>query len=312
MGDTARRGVGSLADDLTATDTHSFSELSDLAIRSIREVGIDRASHVAARTPGMEHYWLLSFPANPTKKVRPVNSKLFLFDDAALRSSSGTLADLLDHVGKTRQNNTAQTKWSKFLSENGLTRTLYTIQQSISLALDYTLTDNQARKRAGQYFEDLISSLLLLLGLESRRANFRIPVPGLRPQTFNIEVDRVFNTNGPVKSTPSRIDPGDILLSAKTSSKDRYSKLLVDKMIAEKIANSPMKLVAVFHNDVQRTESDGVSVTFLAQQYLVYTTYLSSPSGVYYVDPPSHGLRSPWNATVKPIDQLFVKDLWVL
>jgi hypothetical protein len=223
-----------------------------------------------------------------------------------------TLTAILKRVGEDRNGVAAKVQWSEFISANGVTCTLYTIQQAISIALDCYLPDNQARKRAGQYFEDLFSSLLRLMRIEWRRVNFRLPIQGIGGPTFNIEVDRVLNTHGPVLSAQGQIDPSDLLVSLKTSSKDRFSKLLADNFIAGKIGGRLPKLAAVFHNDVQRTRTDGVSVTFLAQQYLIYTTYLSKPSGVYYVDPPAHATKSPWSATIKPIENLLLDDLWTL
>jgi hypothetical protein len=312
MDGRSQRGVSSLAEDLVATDSHSFLELAELAVRSIREVGIGSATHTAAQGAGVEHYWLLSFPNLPNRKVRPVNSHLFVSDVAELERMVGVFGEVFKDIHDGRAKNTAKAGWATFIGAGGIPRTLYTIQQGISIGLDCFLPENQSRKRAGQYFEDLFSSLMDLLSVEQRRLNFRLPIPGIGDTTFNIEVDRVINTHGPVRSTPGRIDPTDILVSLKTSSKDRYSKMLVDNMIAEKITERPMKLLAVFHNDVQRTLNDGVSVTFLAQQYLVYTQYLSRPSGVYYVDPPGHSLRQPWSSTIKPIEDLFLNDLWTL
>lgn len=304
--------MATLANDLTESDRHSLSELSQLAIRAIRETGINRTTHVEAAGRGLGHYWLLSFPGSPKKRVRPVNSRLFVFDPADLERLTDQLQNVMKHIAVKRDRNSARTTWRPFFDANGLARSLYTIQQAISIALDLLLPDNQARKRAGQYFEDLFSSILDLLDVSQRRINFRLPVPRLDGTTFNIEVDRVLNTRGSVRSTPTKIDPADLLVSLKTSSKDRFSKLFVDNTMAERITEMPMKLLAVFHNDIQRTRSDGVSVTFLAQQFLVYTEYLSRLSGVYYVDPPAHSVKDPWKRWLKPIDDLLLEDLWKL
>ncbi len=300
----------SLEEVLTETDTHSFPELAALAQRVVREVGIDRATQTPVTIPGLTHYSLLSFPAVPGRKVRPVNHELFVSDPVEFSRLSRTLIEVMGQVGAERGKNRVRSERANFFKENGFSRTVYSVQQAISLGLDCCLPENRSRKRAGQYFEDLLASLLDMAKVSHQRVNFRIPVPGFGGGTFNIEVDRVFNIHGPVLSTPGKFAPGDVLMSAKTSSKDRYSKMLVDKTIAERMTETTMPLVAVFHNDVQRTKSDGVSMTFLAQQYLVYTKYLSPPSGVYYSDPPPRATQDPWNKTIRPIDSLFVDDLW--
>ncbi len=74
----------SLASDRIESDRHTPLELSQLAIRSMPETGINRMTHTEVTGRGHGNYWLLSFSGSRDKRVHPVNCHLPVLDTVEL------------------------------------------------------------------------------------------------------------------------------------------------------------------------------------------------------------------------------------
>ena len=130
--------------------------------------------------------------------------------------------------------------------------------------------------------------------------------------TFRNQVDLVVADAPPVSSRSDCLDPDEVVVSIKTSSKDRFAKIFLDKEVLRFVTGQDIPVIALFHNDVQRSGSGKASVTFVAGNFNAerYVECFGPLNGVYYIDPPPHIHREPWSAHLKTFDDLVLRDLW--
>ena len=113
----------------------------------------------------------------------------------------------------------------------------------------------------------------------------------------------------------SNIDPKEIVISLKTTTKDRMPKIFIDKILMERFLNHPIRMVGISQNDIQRKENKGeitVSYTFVSNLFMVYTKFLTELEGYYYLDIPKRALESPFNRHIFPFSKFILKDIWNL
>ena len=108
------------------------------------------------------------------------------------------------------------------------------------------------------------------------------------------------------------IDKEEIVISLKTSSKDRMGKIFLDKLLMQKFAEHPVKVVGIFLNDVQRKETKQIGFTFVSGLFMVYTKFLTQLEGVYFIDPPPITQGNPYNQHIFPFSQFIAADIWKL
>lgn len=180
--------------------------------------------------------------------------------------------------------------------------------------MDCLLTAQTARKNFGTRYEEIVRDLLGALGFGQRGVSFALSYEAAAgvTQTFRNQVDLVVSESFPVRSTARSLDPDEIVMSIKTSSKDRFAKIFLDKEMLSFVTGQSIKVLALFHNDVQRSGLAGTSVTFVAGNFAAYVEKFGPLDGVYYVDPPPHILREPWSRYLKTFDDLLLTDLWEL
>ena len=298
------------ADELVGSRPERLEEFAELAAPIIDYILGNLSKRIPSKTIAASHYHLLRIKANDSMRIRPINTRLFIEDSQELRSQSQTCFKLLDELARNR-GNTAQraTRFESFIRDNGIDKVFYTIQQGIGCGLDIFVPENQARKLAGIYFEMLMKAVFERLGMHYKSLQLSIP---LESQTFRYkcDIDCVINRVREVSSTSTYIDTQDTIVSIKTSSKDRMPKIFIDKLLLERFVGHKIKLVAIFHNDIQRQAEEKVSVTFVANLFLIYTKFLSELDGVYFVDPPIHVEKEPWKDKVLPFSRLVLEDIW--
>lgn len=76
------------------------------------------------------------------------------------------------------------------------------------------------------------------------------------------------------------------------------TKIFVDKMLMEKIAKHPVKIVGISLNDIQRKNSlqgAKTSYTFVLNLFIGYTNILTRLDGYYYFDLPKKAKEAPFN-----------------
>ena len=191
---------------------------------------------------------------------------------------------------------------------------IYTLQQSIGATLDALPAgkSNQARKRNGDLFENLIRLLIQEMRIDCVSDVVQVPIidsTGAELMKMSYQNDLVIKKNDEIK----------VLGSVKTSSKDRLDKVFVDKLLFNRLAGKTLPYIAVFLNDIQRkkTKRDnryGVNSTFLSGHFRAYTIRLTPLDGVYYCDIRPNMVTDPFlSQHIRTIDHFFFTELhqWV-
>jgi hypothetical protein len=80
--------------------------------------------------------------------------------------------------------------------------------------------------------------------------------------------------------------------------------------VLRSITKAELPVIALFHNDVQRSGTDRITGTFVAGNFLAYVAAFGPLNGVYYVDPPAAAARAPWSTYIKTYEDLLLDDLW--
>lgn len=249
-------------------------------------------------------YSLLSSEAAGTRKfVRPIQNTLFIFDPNEFQNRAEEFISILKHI-ETGRKHFPQTAGKTI---DGVT---YTIQQSVGVGLDLLSNPNSARKHVGNRFEELIRLIVTAAGISNKKVVFKIPYPTDEgDKTYSCETDIVLSSLRKVQSNTKDIDERELIVSLKTSSKDRMGKIFLDKLLMEKFAGHPVKVAGIFLNDVQRKEEESISYTFVSGLFMVYTKFLCRLEGVYFVDPPPKTKDTPLKEHVFPFSRFLLVDI---
>lgn len=256
-----------------------------------------------------QHYKFLQYKDDGYRNVtRPINSSLMLDAD----NFSSFYKDFLQLLKALKSRERPDDS-----KREVVTRTIYTLQQSIGVALDALPAgaSNQARKINGDLFERLIKLLICSLGIDCTSGVVKVPVRddnGVELFRLCYQHDLLINDHGELK----------IIGSVKTSSKDRVDKIFLDKFLYSKLTDTEVPHIAIFLNDVQRAQKKskqtgapayGVSATFLPGHFKAYTIKLNPLDGVYYCDiRPSMRVDDLLKKHIQTIDHFFYNDLWEL
>ncbi len=247
----------------------------------------------------------------PAVTLRPLNSDLFIDDPheyvGAASELTALLRDLRDKRGQISRDRLDRVKAGRLVS-----RSLYTTVQAMGAGMDLLLPPNQARKNFGMRFEEVVEALFADLGLGQAPLNLALPykVAAGGEAIFRNQVDLVISPSPPISSRPDFLDPAEVVVSIKTSSKDRFAKIFLDKEVLRSVTGQKIPVLALFHNDVQRAGSHRISVTFVAGNFNAYVETFGPLDGVYYIDPPPHISRRPWSSHLRTFDDLLLHDLW--
>ncbi|HYG39261.1 MAG TPA: hypothetical protein VD908_11605 [Cytophagales bacterium] len=211
-------------------------------------------------------------------------------------------------LARIKQKETAFSSQEKYLIDS----TLYTMQQSIGVGLDLLGDPNSARKHVGNRFEELMKALFTEIGIPNKKEVLKIPYEtdeGLK--NYVCENDLILSPY-PELIINNSIDPKEIVVSVKTSSKDRMGKMFIDKILLEHFIGHKLKIIGIFLNDVQRKENNNISFTLVSGLFMVYSKFLTNLEGVYYLDPPPNAKKSPYNKYIKSFSELITEDINVL
>ena len=193
-----------------------------------------------------------------------------------------------------------------------LIKSIYTIQQTIGIALDSLPAgaSNQARKVNGDLFERLIQVLLNKIGVDCQTGTVKVPV--------YVEDELQFKMNYQHDLLIMNGENLKVIGSVKTSSKDRIDKIFMDKFLYSKLTETSIPHIAIFLNDVQRKKTKqenkyGINSTFLTGHFKAFTIKLNPLDGVYYCDiRPNMRTDKILKEHIRTIDHLFCKDIWTL
>lgn len=289
-----------LAEDLQ-TPKNNLDEFSHLAERVLKHT----ENVVTGQAKAKEYFIYSSTSAGITKYTRPINRKLFLFDSTEFRERFDCFIKILNEIKKRKRNFENE---SYFLIDS----VTYTIQQSIGIGLDLLVNPNSARKHVGNRFEELIRLIVAELGIANKKIVLKIPYSENKKDVYSCETDLIFSPYESVQSDSMHIDPNEVVVSLKTSSKDRLGKIFIDKLLMKEFVGHDVKVVGIFLNDVQRKETDNISYTFVSGLFMVYTKFLTQLEGMYFIDPPPKTIESPYNHYIFPFSKFILEDIWPL
>jgi len=243
--------------------------------------------------------------------LRPLNSYLFIEDPAEYVVAASKFIALMRQLNRAK-GKLGGKQLGEVKAERLVSRTLYTTVQAMGVGMDVMLPPNQAKKNFGMRFEEVVEALFADLGLGKSPLNLALPyeVASGEQAVFRNQVDLVISPTPPLSSRSDFLDPSEVVVSIKTSSKDRFAKIFLDKEVLRSVTGQEIPVLALFHNDVQRSGPSRVSATFVAGNFNAYVETFGPLNGVYYVDPPPHISREPWSRHLKTFDDLLLHDLW--
>lgn len=245
--------------------------------------------------------------AGTIKYLRPINQRLFIYSPEDFKAKLKAFRTIIEKL-RTRNDD-----WSDSDKEL-IDSVLYTIQQSIGAGFDLLANPNSARKHVGNRFEELMKTIFTEIGIANKRALLQIPYQteeGVKTY-YNCENDLILSPHKKVKSTTTHLDEREVVVSAKTTSKDRMGKMFIDKILLQRFVNHDQKVIGIFLNDVQRMKTDNISFTLVSGLFMVYTNFLVEMDGIYYLDPPPNAFKEPFSKYMKPFSELVTKDIWNL
>jgi hypothetical protein len=246
-----------------------------------------------------------SLIAGTKKYVRPINRDLFIMSPGVFLER---MADLYLIVEKLKRRELEFSEKEEFTIDS----VLYTIQQSIGAGLDLQVDPNSARKHVGNRFEELIKAFFSEIGIPNKRVLLKIPYDTDEgTKNYVCENDLILSAD-PTLIADKYIHEREIVVSVKTTSKDRMGKMFMDKILLEKFVGHKLKVIGIFLNDVQRKEGNNISHTLVSGLFMVYNKFLTSLEGVYYLDPPPNAKKAPYNNHIKPFSKLVTEDLFKL
>lgn len=240
--------------------------------------------------------------AGTTKYIRPINKILFLGNSKNFEDSFNQLKVILEKI---------KSGSDVVDSEKDIVdKTIYTIQQSIGAGLDLLVNENSAKKHVGNRFEELIRVIFSQIGISNKKLVLQIPYETEEgTKTYKCENDLILSPFDKVKSTSSSLDENEIVVSVKTTSKDRMGKMFIDKILLERFVEHSQKVIGIFLNDVQRKESNNISFTLVSGLFMVYSKFLTKLEGIYYLDPPPNATKKPYSDYMRRFSDLLTNDI---
>lgn len=277
---------------------HSLDEFRDITIRVL-----DYIPNVLSNTEEKGDYVIHSSTiAGNIKYLRPINKRIFISDKDFFLDYYSKLLSIFKKI----RNKEIISDEEKIIID----RVIYTLQQSIGIGLDLLVNQNSARKHVGNRFEELIKAIFTAIGIANKKMVLQIPYETDEGnKIYKCENDLIISPFDKVTSHTNSIDEKEVVVSVKTTSKDRMGKMFIDKILIEKFVNHPQKVIGIFLNDVQRKEDNNISFTLVSGLFMVYTKFLTEIDGIYYLDPPPNALKQPYSNHMKRFSDLLVDDL---
>jgi len=289
-----------LTEDLQ-TPKQNLDEFADVTKRVLDYL----PNIVSERVETRDYTILSSVVAGTTKFARPVNNNLFISKFEEFEKNYKLFLTALRKIKNRKKINRED--------YSNIDSVVYTIQQSIGVGMDFLCNPNSARKHVGNRFEELIRNIVSQTGIINDKVVFKIPYPSKEGEKlYSCETDIILSPHEKVKSNIKTINEEEIVVSLKTTSKDRMGKIFLDKLLMQKFAEHPVKVVGIFLNDVQRKETEKISYTFVSGLFMVYTKFLIRLEGVYFVDPPPITKSVPYDELISSFSKFIADDVWKL
>lgn len=242
--------------------------------------------------------------ANNVKYLRPVNNDLILFSEEEFDKYFERFEVI---VSKLKERDLHFTQEDYMIVD----RTIYSIQQLIGCGLDLLVNPNSSRKHVGNRFEELMRTLFSDIGITNKRIVLKIPYETEEGEAiYRCENDLILSPYDEVQSTENSLDEKELVLSVKTTSKDRMGKMFMDKILLENFLEHPQRFIGIFQNDVQRKGKDDISYTLVSGSFMVYSRFLTELDGVYYLDPPPNAYKAAYKHNMYQFSKFILSDLW--
>lgn len=296
---------------------NSFRDYYDLTYQYVTYLATEKPTQIIS--PTNPNYRFFQYSEGFGHKItRPLNFDLYESQARSFKVNFDRLVDLLTVLRKHKRPLNMDSRAGRFAVGGGIDSVVYTIQQSIGAIADSLEDSNQARKRVGQLFENLVKLILKEIGVECESRTVRLPIPDNPGRTMSYELDLVFSRYKAIVTAESPfLAPTEIVGSVKTTSKDRIDKIFLDKFLLTKLLGRDVPVIAIFLHDVQRARKAGsnfgIASTFKSNHFLGYTIALNKLDGVYYVDPrPDMTTNELLRCQISPFSSLLIRDLWIL
>ncbi len=292
----------------------SLEAAYDVAQHCLEALEVVGLEEIQPRGDRFEAYRLLRHTDSTGEHwLRPLNTSLFIRSAKELTSAQELSLQLLDRIAhRTDEAFRLPVKLQRFADEHGLTRVLYTTVQAIGCILDLTVPPQAARKNFGTRFEEIVVAVLDRSGVPNCPLTLTVPVPALGAR-YRALLDRVISAQQRESDKATDLSEGDIVVSIKTSSKDRMKLVFLDRLLLRRLLRRPkLRYIALYHNDVQRAGRDGISQTFVPNMFLVCSKVLGDLTGVYYLDPPQAEADERFRGRLRSFEDLLLRDIWAL
>ena len=266
---------------------------------------------ISVNSSKYQHY-VIPLSQEDSRYLRPINESIFIRDVAEFDLYKNRFLSLIRELRDSRGNlDSLSQELKQFTDGDLIVKLLYTAVQSIGCILDFSPNLQTARKNFGQRFEDFVKVLLSTLGIANDAFVFSVENTSINIR-YNVPIDIIMNARGSLHSSRSHIDSTDTLLSIKTSSKDRMKLVFVDRFVLERILEiQRVSYVALYHNDIQRKGSNGISSTFSSDIYTVFC-HVFGDLPLYYLDLPIVADQPRFQQKIKTFDAFILHDLWKL
>lgn len=242
--------------------------------------------------------------AGATKFTRPLNKKLFLESVEDFSKEYGKFLLILKRIKEFKKNFTAKDR-------HIINSVSYTVLQSIGLGFDLLVNQNSARKLIGNRLEEYVRLIIQEIGLSCKKITLKIPYETDEgTKYYRCETDLIISPFKEVQSNSKKIDKNELVLSLKTTTKDRMPKIFIDKILMEKFVNHNVKVAGISINDIQRKEEDKVGSTFVSNLFMVYSEFLTELEGYYYMDIPQRAKEHPYNKRIFQFSDFIIDDIW--
>ncbi|MGE8512798.1 MAG: hypothetical protein ACN6N7_08865 [Chryseobacterium culicis] len=279
------------------TQKQNLEQFADITLRVLQYL-----PNVISNKEIKNNYTIYTSEIRGGKKfIRPINNNLFISKPEDFINYFNNLKEIFGKI----KNNDPITDSEK----DSIDAILYTIQQSIGAGFDLLVSENSARKHVGNRFEELIKAVFTELEIVNKKVVLQIPYETDEgSKIYKCENDLILSPHDKVQSTINSLDEKEIVVSVKTTSKDRLGKIFIDKILLEKFVGHPQKVIGIFLNDVQRKSTNNISFTLVSGLFMVYSKFLTGLEGIYYLDPPPNALKQPFSNYMKRFSDLIVED----
>jgi len=279
------------------TQKQNIEQFSDITLRVLQYL-----PNVLSKAEIKNNYTIFSSEIAGNKKfIRPINNNLFIKNPEVFQDNFSKLKEIFQKIKNGDKVSDEE--------KDCIDGTLYTIQQSIGAGFDLLVNENSARKHVGNRFEELIKAVFTELEVVNKKIVLQIPYETDEgPKIYKCENDLILSPHHKVLSTVNSLDEKEVVVSVKTTSKDRLGKMFIDKILLERFVGHSQKVIGIFLNDVQRKSTNNISYTLVSGLFMVYSKFLTGLEGIYYLDPPPNALKQPFSSYMKRFSVLITED----